>query len=74
MTDKALQAANKYGVAAAIALFLVWWLAADVSGTLRRLDTALSAHASGTSHLLFQICVNTADTASELAGCQQVLR
>jgi hypothetical protein len=69
MTDKLSSLVNKYGVIGAIAVFLVWWMANDVTGTLRALDQALSGHVSETNFYLRSICLNTAQTEGQRAGC-----
>jgi hypothetical protein len=69
MTDKIASFANKYGALGAIAVFLVWWMANDVSGTLRALDQALSGHVSETNFYLRSICLNTAQSEAQRAGC-----
>ena len=61
--------AAKYGVAGAIALFLVWWLAGDVSGQVTKIQDALTAHVAETNFYLRQICVNTAQNEAQRAGC-----
>lgn len=81
MTERMVMAANKYGPMAAVGLFLVYWLASDVTGQLDRLQrdlagfstsmtAALDRHSSETGNLLFAICLNSADTAVEIARCQ----
>jgi hypothetical protein len=70
MTDKLATLANKYGAIGAIALFLTWWLASDVSGTLRALAETLNAHSSETAYYMRALCVNSADTPQKLANCQ----
>lgn len=70
MTDRMATVANKYGALAAIALFLTWWLASDVSGSIRTLTFTLNAHASDTAYYMRAICINSADTAQKLANCQ----
>lgn len=70
MTDKLASLANKYGIPGALALFLTWWLASDVSGTLRALAESLNEHSSETAFYMRAICVNSADSAQKLANCQ----
>jgi hypothetical protein len=60
---------SKYGAATAIALFLVWYLASDVSGSLRALKLALDNHVSETNFYLRAICNNTATTEGQRANC-----
>jgi hypothetical protein len=69
MTDKIASLAHKYGALGAIAVFLVWWMANDVTGTLRALDQALTGHVSETNFYLRSICLNTATTEAQRAGC-----
>jgi hypothetical protein len=69
MADKWGRLANKYGVPAAIALFLVWWLASGVSADIRDLKTALGIHTSETNFYLRQVCLNTSQTENQRAAC-----
>ena len=61
--------AVKYGVAGAIALFLVWWLASNVSGQVTKIQETLGAHVTETNFYLRQICLNTARDETQRAGC-----
>lgn len=69
MTDRVFHFANKYGVAAVLAVFLTYWMANDVAGMLRKLDSELTEHVSETNYLLRGICLNTAESESERANC-----
>lgn len=69
MTDRVFYFANKYGVAAVLAVFLTYWMANDVAGMLRKLDSELASHVSETNFYLRAICVNSADSESERANC-----
>lgn len=64
--DKLLKA---YGAATVIALFLVYWLTGDVMGTLKTLAATTNEHATETAIYLRQICLNTATTENQRAGC-----
>lgn len=69
--DKAL---TKYGVATVIAMFLVWWITGDVSGTLKGMRATLDEHVTETAIYLRQICLNTATSENQRAGCSPVVR
>ena len=70
MTDRMIGMVNKYGVIGAIAIFLVWWLASDVSGKLDHVSRELAAHGAETTFYLRALCINSADTTQEFANCQ----
>lgn len=59
----------KYGAATVIALFLVWWMASDVSGSLHSLRTMLESHVSETNFYLRAICLNTSQNEAQRASC-----
>jgi hypothetical protein len=69
MTDKLASFANKYGIPGALALLLTWWLASDVSGTLRALAENLNTHSSETAYYMRQVCLNTAQNEAQRSGC-----
>lgn len=69
MTDRLVQLANRYGPLGAVALFLVWWMANDVAGSLRKIDSELTEHVSETNSLLKAICINVAESEAERANC-----
>lgn len=69
MTDKIAHYVNKFGIPGAVALFLVWWMASDVSGALKTLTITLNSHASETAFYMRQVCLNTAQTEGQRAGC-----
>ncbi len=69
MTDRIERMLNKYGVAVVIALFLVWWMTTDISGRIGRMDDQLGDHVKETNFYLRQVCLNTAQTEAERAGC-----
>ena len=69
MTERVIAVANKYGVPAALALFLTYWMANDVAGTLRKLDRELADHVSETNFYLRAICINAAESEGERANC-----
>jgi hypothetical protein len=60
---------TKWGLATLLALGLVWWIASDVSGTMRDIRTKLDLHTNDTTFYLRQVCLNTAKDESQRAGC-----
>lgn len=60
---------GKYGPTAAIAVFLVWWISNDVSGTLRAIEFTLNTHVSESVFYLRAICLNAAKDERERANC-----
>lgn len=60
---------TKYGAATAIALFLVWWLASDVSGQISAVRATLAGHVVETNFYLRQICLNTSKDPQQAMGC-----
>lgn len=63
------KALRTYGSATVIALFLVYWLTGDIFGTLKVLTAELDEHVTETAIYLRQICLNTATTENQRAGC-----
>ncbi len=81
MTDRLADLAQKYGPLAMIAMFLVWYLASDISGKLERQTIALSevaramaAHQAETNFYMRALCFNAADTPQKIANCQDPRR
>ena len=60
---------TKWGLATLLALGLVWWIATDVSGTMRDIRNKLDTHMNDTTFYLRQVCLNTATNESQRAGC-----
>lgn len=69
MSERIASLSQKYGPMAAIGLFLVWWMASDVSGSLKALTETLNNHASETAFYMRQVCLNTAQNEAQRAGC-----
>ncbi len=69
MTDRLAYLANKYGPLAAIAIFLVWWIATDISGNLRHIGERLDSHTAETAFYMRQMCLNTSQNETQRAGC-----
>lgn len=69
MTEQWERIANKYGIPAVIALFLVWWLTSGVSADISAIKAALGLHTSETNFYLRQVCLNTAQTENQRAAC-----
>ncbi len=59
----------KYGEVTVIALALVWWLASDVSGTVRGVREDLREHILTTNYYLKQICLNGATSDVQRYAC-----
>lgn len=64
-----LTSLQKYGLATAIACFLIWWVTQDVSGTIRDIQTSLDQHISESAYYLRGICLNTSNTDAQRANC-----
>lgn len=69
-------AMKTWGVGAGIGIFLVWFMATVVLARLDTVQSTLSNHVLATQldqteirYLLRSICLNTADTEAERAGC-----
>lgn len=60
---------SKYGLATALAVFFVYWITSDVSGTTRAIKTALDNHISETAYYLRAICINTSTDDAQRASC-----
>ena len=60
---------TKYGLATFLAVFLVWWVTADVSGAIKHIQASLNEHISENAYYLRGICLNTAQTDAQRANC-----
>jgi len=59
----------KYGLATVLALFFVYWLTSDISGTMRAIQSTLNEHISESTYYLRQVCINTAQDEAQRAAC-----
>jgi hypothetical protein len=60
---------EKYGLATVLALFFVWWVTSDLSGSVRAIQDTLTEHISESAYYMRQICLNTAQDESQRAAC-----
>ena len=66
-----LQVIAKYGPVALIAVFLVWFIAGNLSSDVEAMRDMLRDHISETNYYLRQICINTARDEAQRASCRQ---
>ena len=70
---------KKFGPIGGISIFLIWWLTQTFSAgqlelrnEVQSIRRDLTSHAIETNHLMFRVCINTADqNPSLLAGCRE---
>lgn len=60
---------SKYGLATALAIFFVYWITSDVSGTMRSIKDTLDGHITETAYYLRAICINTAQDDAQRSAC-----
>ena len=60
---------SKYGLPTAIALFLIYWVTSDVSGTMRAMQATLNEHMSESAYYLRAICLHVSKDEAERAEC-----
>ena len=62
------------GVPSALAIYLVWFLANNVLGAITTHSQDHEREMDALMSVMQQVCVNTADTSEERAGCFQATR